>query len=95
MRGHCGIVNPDRPCRCERRITHAIAVGRLRPAELSLAGRPSLGRAMPNVAREVGEMQDLQQIAGIYQSHPDYAAPERVLAGIRQILDGGHYALLQ
>jgi RNA polymerase sigma factor (sigma-70 family) len=95
MRGHCGLVNPDRPCRCERRITRAIAVGRVRPAQLAFAGRPSLGGAALDVAREVGEMEDLHRIAGIYQSHPDYAAPERVLGGIRKILNGEYFSLLQ
>ena len=95
MRGHCGLVNPDRPCRCERRIAHAISIGRVHPHALAYAGnRPRGGKSL-DVARELGEMQELQRISGIYQSHPEYDAPERVLAEIRQILDTAKFSILR
>jgi hypothetical protein len=87
MRGHCGLVNADRPCRCERRVVHAVAIGLVRPDALLFANGSNDGRKEPDVAQGVGEMEELHRIAGIYQSHPDYATPERVLSGIRKIVD--------
>jgi RNA polymerase sigma factor (sigma-70 family) len=95
MREHCGLVNPDRPCRCERRVAHAVAIGRVVPGAPAYAGQGPSGGPATNVAKEVGEMTDLHRIAAIYQSHPEYSAPERVLAGIRQVLDGGQFSLLR
>jgi hypothetical protein len=94
MRGHCGLVNPDRPCRCERRVTHAIATGIVQPTALVFARSARTHSKRPNVAQERKEMTDLHRIAALYQSHPAYATPDRVLTGIRQILDGGQFSVL-
>lgn len=95
MANHCGLVNPERPCRCARRVTNAVAVGRVNPDALMFAGQPPRGRRELNVVHGVGEMEDLHRIAAIFQSHPEYSVPERVLLGIRQILDRGQFQLLQ
>jgi hypothetical protein len=36
-REHCGLVNPDHPCRCSRRLGRALVTGRVDPEELLFA----------------------------------------------------------
>lgn len=91
MRGHCGLIDPERPCRCARRVPGAVASGRVRPQALLFARQ---GTARPQVHRQVQEMTDLHRIASIYRSHPDYAVPQRVLDGIRQTLESGEHTIL-
>jgi RNA polymerase sigma factor (sigma-70 family) len=84
MEGNCGLVNPANPCRCSRRIGQAVKLGRLDPQRLLFAGHP---RRL-QVRQGVAEMARLNAAAAIYRSHPDYAAPERVVTEIGRILDG-------
>jgi RNA polymerase sigma factor (sigma-70 family) len=94
MRVHCGLANEAAPCRCTRRVETAIRSGRIDPARLLFAGHPErAARAVP-VLEQVSEMEELHSIAGIFQSHPDYSAPERVIASVRRLLDSGTFSLL-
>jgi RNA polymerase sigma factor (sigma-70 family) len=95
MSGHCGLVNPDAPCRCARRISHAVSVGIVRPGTLLFAAPERAAAERAPVLAAVDEMTTLYRIAGIYRSHPTYPVPAHALAGIRRTLREGGYALLR
>lgn len=80
-RSYCGLVNAAAPCRCERRIARAEALGRLHRTKPVLARWP----AEP-IANAVLEMESLHAAAGLLRSHPAYAAPETVLARVREAI---------
>jgi RNA polymerase sigma factor (sigma-70 family) len=84
MEGNCGLVNPSNTCRCARRIGGAIGRGRVDPDAPVFAGHPR----RPAVRRGLVEMERLHAAAVIFRSHPDYRAPERVVAEVTRILDG-------
>lgn len=89
MTGHCGLVNENAACRCRRRITAAILSGRVQPDRLLFATAP--GRAL---APAITQMEDLHAAAAVFQSQPGYAAPERVITGIQQVLRSGRFPLI-
>lgn len=77
----CGLVNDRAPCRCDKRVARAEELGRIE------RGRPRLAHAS---AREAArEMESLYETALLMRSHPDYAAPKDVVAGVRAALSGG------
>jgi RNA polymerase sigma factor (sigma-70 family) len=82
---HCGIINPDAPCRCTRRVDAAIRAGRIDPAAPTFVGHPSLA-APPPITAAVAEMEDLHDAAALFRSHPDFAAPERVTQAVVQVV---------
>jgi RNA polymerase sigma factor (sigma-70 family) len=94
MRVHCGLVNEGAACRCARRVETAIRTGRVDPGRLLFAGHPQRPARVLPVLEQVSEMEELHSIAGIFQSHPDYTAPERVITGVRRLLDSGTFSLL-
>src|SRR5215217_8235521 len=87
MERKCGLINPDNPCRCARRVNHAVRVGRVDPSHLLFATH--LVRLEPDAAaREVvREMEQLHSAADLLRGHPDYAAPGKVTEVIRELLD--------
>jgi RNA polymerase sigma factor (sigma-70 family) len=85
---HCGLVNRSAECRCDRRVKAAISSGRVEPDDLRFASQID-----PTVA--VGEMERLHDLASLMRSHPDYQAPERVTAAIRQVIKSEQYKLLK
>jgi RNA polymerase sigma factor (sigma-70 family) len=88
MARKCGLVNPASPCRCARRVDHAVQVGRVDPEHLLFATH--LVRVAPDDStREVvREMDQLHSAADLLRGHPDYAAPGKATEVIRSLLDG-------
>ena len=95
MSEHCGLVNAAVPCRCARRVEYAVAVGRVDPGRLLFAGRPGRARLALPVVGQVEEMEDLHRAAGVFRSHPEYDAPERLVGAVRQLIESGRFTLLQ
>jgi RNA polymerase sigma factor (sigma-70 family) len=87
MTAHCGLVEPSAACSCARRIGPALERRRIDPSNLLFAGRGTAARRHLPVLEAVGAMERLHQIAGLFQSHPEYAAPERVVREVRRVLD--------
>lgn len=85
---HCGLVNRDAPCRCDRRISAALENGRVRPDELLFADRRA---AVPFV----DEMERLHDLGALMTSHPAYEAPAAVVAAVRNVIASGAYRVLE
>jgi len=83
MKRKCGIINPNNPCRCARRVRYATETGRVDSGKLLFAS-PALWRQ--SVRREVGRLEELQDAAALLRSHPDYIAPERLRGLLRKFL---------
>jgi RNA polymerase sigma factor (sigma-70 family) len=87
MTAHCGLVESSAACSCARRVKPALERRRIDPANLLFAGKGTEGPRRLPVLEAVGEMEHLHRIAGVFQSHPDYQLPERVVKEIRRVLD--------
>ena len=94
MQGHCGIVNPSAPCRCRRQIPVALEVGAISASDLQFAGHPERSPATLG-KRHLGTIADqLDRAAAVLCMHPDYAAPEALLAKVKDVLSTRTVALL-
>lgn len=85
---HCGLVNRQAPCRCDRRISAAIKIGRVQRGSLLFADRL-------DATASVGEMERLYDLGALMSSHPDYEAPEAVTAAIQKIVTSGAFTILE
>lgn len=81
----CGLVSEDAPCRCDKRVARAEALGRIE------RGRPRLAHAGARQATH--EMESLYGAAQLMRSHPAYAAPVDFLDGVRAVLDRSQHLL--
>jgi RNA polymerase sigma factor (sigma-70 family) len=79
MEGNCGLVDAGNACRCARRVTTAVANGRVDPEHLLFAGRAG-------VRRQVAAMDSLHAAAAILRAHPRYAAPGSAAREVARIL---------
>jgi RNA polymerase sigma factor (sigma-70 family) len=86
LRGNCGLLNPDNPCKCARKTRAFIQGGFVDPQKLQFT---------TDYCRQVREMAEERAhewseayekfAAGIYRGHPFYEPPEQV-AMVRRML---------
>jgi RNA polymerase sigma factor (sigma-70 family) len=87
MMRKCGLVNTDNPCRCARRVDHAVRVGRIDPAHLLFATHPARLDPDAMTLTVVREMEQLHSAADLLRGHPRYAAPGIAADVVRAVLD--------
>jgi RNA polymerase sigma factor (sigma-70 family) len=87
VESHCGLVNREAACRCDRRVAAAVRTGRVNPHHLLFAGGDRVKTA-------VDEMEQLHDAASLMRSHPDYAIPTSVTEQIQEILRSGRLTIL-
>jgi RNA polymerase sigma factor (sigma-70 family) len=85
-RAKCGLVSPEQPCRCHRRLAHALRLGRVDPQHLLFADAEAAGR-FPAVLAEIRRLEDIRRAAALFRSHPQFAAPANFAGEIRKLLD--------
>jgi RNA polymerase sigma factor (sigma-70 family) len=88
-RAKCGLVNPERPCRCRRRLSEAVRVGRVTPGQLIFASDAERARQFPKVLAEVRRLEGVRRAAALFRSHPDFTAPADLAVRIRKLVEGG------
>jgi RNA polymerase sigma factor (sigma-70 family) len=87
MAQKCGLVNPANPCRCARRLDHAIQIGRVDPGNLLFAGHGAPVEPDRSALDAVREMEQLYSAADLLRGHPRYAAPGETAEVVRRLLD--------
>ena len=95
MQQHCGLIEGRANCRCANRVDAAVEMGRVNPATLLFATHPPPSARRLPVLEAVGEMETLHAIAGVFQSHPRYRAPERLLRSVRAVIESGRFRLVE
>lgn len=82
-RSYCGLVGSSAPCRCDRRVARAEALGRVNRQALTLSWHPA-----EHVSKAVTEMEALHESARVMRSHPPYLTPARVRERLRNTIAG-------
>jgi RNA polymerase sigma factor (sigma-70 family) len=81
LQAQCGLANPAAPCRCRRIAPAAVASGQIGPGKLKFANHAT--RRAHSLRDEVDQLIDAVEL---YRRHPDYAAPDRLVQQLRQVL---------
>lgn len=87
MQGHCGLVNPDNPCRCHKRIFNALENKRINPKQLNFADKFS-------ETEVVSQVEELITVAALYKTQPQYDTPEKIINDIKNLIESGKYPIL-
>lgn len=89
MQGYCGLVNPDNTCRCHKRVSTAITLGRVDAAHLMFASSPQQARQFPQVLAHIRQLEMARRAAALYQSHPEPRQANDIGQWLRQLLEEG------
>ncbi len=87
MAKQCGIYDPKNPCRCSKQINYCIEVDWFKPNSLKFADKGQ-------VEQTKQEIEAIMNDAAIFQSHPNYYAPNQILDNIKTLLNNGKFSLI-
>jgi RNA polymerase sigma factor (sigma-70 family) len=87
MTSRCGLVNPDNSCRCRRRVTTAIGLGRVVPSNLLFATSHERARTFPEVLVEIRRLEAARRAAALYRSHPTAEPSGAFASWLKGLLD--------
>jgi RNA polymerase sigma factor (sigma-70 family) len=91
MKQKCGLVNPDNPCRCRRRVKHALKLGRLHPQQLLFARDAGKAARFPAVLDEIRKLEEARRSAALYRSHPTFTLPTSFVTFVRELLSSSKF----
>lgn len=95
MLKNCALVNPDNPCHCERMAPRAVEIHAIDPKNLVYAGHRCRASGAGLPLEHLQELDSLQRVAALFRSHPDYAAPDAFLQGLKTRIDSGRVKLFE
>jgi RNA polymerase sigma factor (sigma-70 family) len=86
MSGRCGLIDAANPCRCTSLVRASVDRGLADPDRPAFARHRGVRATVPadTLERAAGQLDTAVAIAEVYRSDPDWLAPERVWAGLRQ-----------
>jgi RNA polymerase sigma factor (sigma-70 family) len=87
MQGHCGLVNAENPCRCNKRINNGLESKRINPKRLNFADKFSEQEV-------VKQVEELITVATLYKTQPIYETPKQIVNDIKQLLESGKFPIL-
>jgi RNA polymerase sigma factor (sigma-70 family) len=83
MQSHCGIYDPTNPCRCTKKISYDITIGRMNPKSLRFADK---GDRQVEPSQVLNTVELLRDDVAIMRSHPLYSTPDRLLSNLKQLI---------
>lgn len=95
MQKSCGLINSENPCYCSRLAPSAVKTGWVNPEKLIYANHKRKHQTNDFDRSYLHELDEINRVATLFRSHPDYAAPETFIGNIKEMLDSGRFRLLQ
>jgi RNA polymerase sigma factor (sigma-70 family) len=91
---HCALINPDNPCKCEHHVVSQLGTGRFDDQHMVFAKHPCRIRHEESTLNRIREMDELNQIAALFRSYPDFRAPAVFIENLRGLVRSKKYELL-
>lgn len=87
MKAKCGLVNPENPCRCRRRVNEALRLQRIDPNHLLFAKDAKQAKSFPKILVKIRKLEETQRAVALYRSHPQQPAPEDFAAFVKKLIN--------
>lgn len=90
----CGLVDASNPCQCAGQIPYAIRRGWINQENLLFADHPRHDKRKTITPEHLHEIGELQRMAVLFRSHPDYAAPDTFVTSLKKMMGSGRFQIL-
>jgi hypothetical protein len=93
MGNHCGLVKASNPCTCEKQALYVASGESGEVPGRIFTAYPCKGRHDPDVMERLREFDELERVAVLFRSHPEYSAPQKFVDNLRNLMLSGHFEL--
>lgn len=94
LRRKCGLVDPDNPCRCHRRVRYAMKKGRVDPDNLLFAGTAGGPAPAARVTETLEAVESLRREAQVLKTNLTCESPRDFSAALGSLLDEDRFRTL-
>ncbi len=94
MHRNCGLVNSSNPCQCARQVTYAVNTRLIDSVRLPFSQHRRLDSSLSVTQEQLAEMKEIQRVAVLFRSLPQYAAPDRFANGLKELIESERIGLL-
>jgi len=81
LNSKCGLVNPDNPCRCTKKIDFLVEKNKIDPYELQFAQHSKRSIDL------ISKIESLEDTVSLYRTVPDFNTPEIIIHKIKEIIN--------
>ena len=93
MGKHCGLIRSTNPCTCEKQVLHNALQDSGKAPMRTFSAYPCKGRHDPQIMERLQEFDELERVAVLFRSHPEYSAPQTFVDNLRDLMLSGHFEL--
>ena len=89
MQRNCSFIDSSNPCQCPRQVSYAVNTRRIDPVRLPFARHPRRDQTRSVTQEQLAEISEIQRVAVLFRSLPEYAAPDKFADGLKELIESG------
>lgn len=91
MMRHCGLVNKDNACRCEKKAGRDLHCGLMDPQKSSLVDRHEVAKIRAQAVADLKELSEIERTTALFRNYPKYRSPESFKNIVKDLVNSGKY----
>ena len=91
MMRHCGLVNKNNACRCEKKAGKDLYWGLMAPQKSSFADREEAAKIRTQAVAHLKELSEIERTTTLFRNYPKYRSPESFKNIVKDLVDSGKY----
>ena len=91
MARHCGLVNQNNTCRCEKKAGRDLHWGLRDSQKSSLADREEAAIIRTQAVAHLKELSEIERTTTLFRNYPKYRSPESFKNIVKDLVDSGKY----
>lgn len=91
MMRHCGLVNKDNACRCEKKAGRDLHWGLMDPQKSSLVDRHEVAKIRAQAVADLKELSEIERTTALFRNYPKYRSPESFKNIVKDLVNSGKY----
>lgn len=91
MMRHCGLVNKNNPCRCEKKAGRDLHWGLMDPQKSFLVDRKEAAKIRTQAVAHLKELSEIERTTALFRNYPKYRFPESFKNIVKDLVDSGKY----
>ncbi len=95
MMKHCGLVNENNACTCQRQAGKKLAFIAANPAARPVVKRDGVVKGRAEALAQLKELSEIDRAAAMFRRYPEYQSPESFTYIVKDLIRSGKYSMFR